>query len=612
LLVLVFLTTCARTVHAAFDAPTGYQAIDLGLSAAAHGVSASGELVTVNPTAAGATITLYDTWRPGRTVLKTANLNVTGAFTTDVAFVGTSSKVVFGENGPTDSLWTVDFGAATPMATQLTANGSFPAVQGVAASADGASLLVSGTTATGFDSGNLYLRRYTLAGGAVASIASNFGTDFAGAPAFTPGGAGILLEGPFGAAGSAHVFDLSTTTKTNTIGLGGGSGTGAYGIAFDNAGVAYVTTGDTITSLTNIDAASPGVDNFGTFAGGSVFLTGIAFTGGDFRPGVTGDTGALIVNNGAFTGGGLFAIVVPEPSSVAVVALGAIALLARRRGRRLTGAVVVAAALVALAGFAQPSRAAQFFATEVKSSVVGGNQNGSFALTGKALGGPRGDPGGVADVYNLGAGGSITLGFDDNGGATPRAIVDGPGADFIVFENPFLSGANSFAELLFVEVSTDGTSFARFPVVSNTPGKLWEFSPINPNNVSGFGGVHPVLANVDTNTINPFDPAVAGGDAFDLSALASHPLVVAGTVDLQQIRYLRLVDVIGDGSLFDDQVPAKPIYDPFYNQSLTAPGSNNGADLDAVSVINGAIVPEPGFLGALSIVLLLGGRRRSR
>ena len=154
---------------------------------------------------------------------------------------------------------------------------------------------------------------------------------------------------------------------------------------------------------------------------------------------------------------------------------------------------------------------------------------------------------------------------------------------------------------MFVEVSTDGTNFARFPVVSNTPSAVGPFTPINVTNVSGFGGVHPVYANVDTNTISPFDPTVAGGDAFDLSALATNSLVTGGQVDLNDIRFVHLVDVIGDGTSLDSNGHA--IFDP------TGSGSN-GADVDAISVINGVVVPEP--IGLTSFICLSMLARRKR
>ena len=53
----------------------------------------------------------------------------------------------------------------------------------------------------------------------------------------------------------------------------------------------------------------------------------------------------------------------------------------------------------------------------------------------------------------LGDDGSLVLTF-------PAPIADGAGPDFAVFENAF---STEFLELAFVEVSSDGTNFTRFP-----------------------------------------------------------------------------------------------------------------------------------------------------
>jgi len=249
-----------------------------------------------------------------------------------------------------------------------------------------------------------------------------------------------------------------------------------------------------------------------------------------------------------------------------------------------TGRLCLAAACAA---FVSAAHADHFYATTVLSVSPGAMQSPMYADPSEALGGPRGAglTAGSTYVYNLGVGGSITLGFDD--GPVQRFIADGPGPDFIVFENPFMRDgyySQVFAELVFVEVSSNGTDFARFPVVSNTPGPVAWGGTIDINAVSGFAGVHPVLANVDENQIDPFNPAAAGGDAFDLADLASHELVQSGKVDLSAIRLVRLVDVVGNGSLLDSA--GHPIYDPF---GL----GNNGADIDAVAVINGAAAAPP-------------------
>jgi len=132
---------------------------------------------------------------------------------------------------------------------------------------------------------------------------------------------------------------------------------------------------------------------------------------------------------------------------------------------------------------------------------------------------------GSLDVLTLGNGGAIVLGF---GG---RLVRNGPGADFIVFENPFQIGGvadHIYAELATVQVSEDGASWVTFPCSASAPP------------YGSCAGWHPVLQNGDTG---PLDPATAGGDAYDLS-----------DVGLEQARYVRIVDrpdLEGATGLFD-------------------------------------------------------------
>ena len=107
-------------------------------------------------------------------------------------------------------------------------------------------------------------------------------------------------------------------------------------------------------------------------------------------------------------------------------------------------AVVASLVVFAFVAFARPQAACadQFFATQVINTVVGTQQQApAFANPAKALGAPRG--GGTSqnglDVYNLGNGGSITLGFDDSNPASHRYIVDGPGPDFTWWIIVFMS-----------------------------------------------------------------------------------------------------------------------------------------------------------------------------
>ena len=120
------------------------------------------------------------------------------------------------------------------------------------------------------------------------------------------------------------------------------------------------------------------------------------------------------------------------------------------------------------------------------------------------LGGPRGEGAlrGSTDVVSLGSGGSIVLAFDAN------PIVDGSGADFLVFENAFRCGpaqGRVFAEFAQVSVSADGDTWVPFEC--------------DAANGLGCAGSNPVFANIETNALSCVDEAVAGGDAFDLAAV---------------------------------------------------------------------------------------------
>ena len=79
-----------------------------------------------------------------------------------------------------------------------------------------------------------------------------------------------------------------------------------------------------------------------------------------------------------------------------------------------------------------------------------------------------------------------------------------------------------------------------------------------------------------------------------------------GSVDLDNIGFIRLVDVPGDGRETDSF--GNPIFDAFSpNNAL------GGFDLDAVGVVSAAAVPEPSsvaLLGLASAVVI--GRRRRR
>jgi hypothetical protein len=168
------------------------------------------------------------------------------------------------------------------------------------------------------------------------------------------------------------------------------------------------------------------------------------------------------------------------------------------------------------------------FVTDVVAHQFGGGQSfGQDTFPANLLGPPRGGGccAGSLDVISLGDGGSVSLAFAGN------TIVDGPGADFIVFENAFDPGgdpSNPYAEPGIVEVSQDGASWVSYPCTATS----FPYGTC--------AGWHPVYANPGVNDIDPTDPATAGGDPFDLA-----------DVGLEWARYVRVTDRPGDGLVFD-------------------------------------------------------------
>ena len=144
---------------------------------------------------------------------------------------------------------------------------------------------------------------------------------------------------------------------------------------------------------------------------------------------------------------------------------------------------------------------------------------------------------GSLDVLSLGVGGRIVLSFEDN------PILEGPGVDFIVFENAFYQDndpSRVFAELAEVSVSADGEDWRTFACDPSASGSQWP----------GCAGWRPTLL-YDPAEVEPLEPALTGGDLFDLAE-----------VGLAEARFVRIDDLSVDG------------------EAPTA-----GFDLDAVGVI---------------------------
>ena len=152
---------------------------------------------------------------------------------------------------------------------------------------------------------------------------------------------------------------------------------------------------------------------------------------------------------------------------------------------------------------------------------------------------PSTDP---REICSIGLGGEIVIGFKN------RAIVDGPGVDFVVFENAFHYGnGRLYAEPARVDVSADGMSWIAFAFDSAS--------------LAGCAGVTPTTGN------DPFDPSVSGGDGFDLASIG-----------VDTVRWIRLTDVTR--IILDDRNHR------YYDPTLT------GADIDAVVGIHYVDAPS--------------------
>ncbi len=222
--------------------------------------------------------------------------------------------------------------------------------------------------------------------------------------------------------------------------------------------------------------------------------------------------------------------------------------------------------------------AADPYIDEVVSVVPGSNQLTGFTETSAVLGGPEGNPGGSLHVYNLGVGGEIIVRFHE------PVIYNGTGTDFTVFENPFYTTTSDFPQgSVFLEtgtvaVSSDGGFFLEFPTDYLASGEIpsGTTGDASPARYVGFAGVQPVFAN-SSNGIDPTDPAVSGGDLFDLEDLVGLP--GAENVDFDNIRYIRIRDT-GENPVDSD---GDPVPDPYSGLGTF----DNGFDLDAIAVVNG-------------------------
>lgn len=174
-------------------------------------------------------------------------------------------------------------------------------------------------------------------------------------------------------------------------------------------------------------------------------------------------------------------------------------------------------------------------------------------------------------VVSLGDGGYLTVDFSS-------PIADIPGLDFAVFENAFTA---TFLELAYVEVSSDGVNFFRFPSVSLTQ---------TLTQVGGYGTLDA------SNLYNLAGKAPGGsGTPFDLAQLRKYQ----PALDINRITQIRIIDVVGSLSLAHRSLDSlgNPINDP-YPTDFTS----SGFDLDAVGAFSPVITTYAAWTASRNLV----------
>ena len=161
---------------------------------------------------------------------------------------------------------------------------------------------------------------------------------------------------------------------------------------------------------------------------------------------------------------------------------------------------------------------------------------------------------GTTGVVSLGDGGYEILQFTN-------PIIDGIGPDLAVFENGF---NDTFLELAFVEVSSDGSNFFRFPATSNVDTTV---------QANSFG-------STDATKINNLAGKYRGnyGTPFDLADIQDNLLL-----DKQAITHVKIIDVVG---CIQNQYCSRDMNNHKVNDPWPTAFGSSGFDLDAVGVIH--------------------------
>ena len=164
-------------------------------------------------------------------------------------------------------------------------------------------------------------------------------------------------------------------------------------------------------------------------------------------------------------------------------------------------------------------------------------------------------------TVSLGDGGQATFYFD-------QPIVNIEGADFAVFENGFKWPGGYFLELAFIEVSSNGKDFVRFPATSkaDTTKQTSNLAYMECEWFDNLAGKHQA----------PY------GTPFDLEELKDS----SDELKIDSVRYIRIVDVVGS---LNDSFASYDQFGTKINEPWPTNFPSGGFDLDALGILEWAV-----------------------
>lgn len=167
-------------------------------------------------------------------------------------------------------------------------------------------------------------------------------------------------------------------------------------------------------------------------------------------------------------------------------------------------------------------------------------------------------------LYGSGPADGLVISLGDHGTALLKfeiPIINGPGPDFAVFENSF---GDSFLELGFVDVSSDGIRYVRFPSISLTAEntQVGTFDTIDATKIHNLAGKY----------------RMGYGTPFDLD-----DLIDSTGIDLNHITHIRITDA---GGCIVPPFATTDSQGHIINDPWPTPFDTGGFDFDAIGVIH--------------------------